>query len=199
MIDHLQSLRSDYYTDLINSHRDASSKMFKTVGKVLHTKPVTNSNQFPSHSPMKDLAEKFMHFFDARVNAIHQELMLKYDDNTFIISDDSNITCNFDAFKCLYGYTTSLEKTIVWKSCDLDPLPGSLLRAFRSELGTILTQIVNQSLQSAVVPEQLKVAMVKPLLKNPSLDHREFKNFRPISNLQFLGKIIEKVVADQLI
>ena len=68
-----------------------------------------------------------------------------------------------------------------------------------SELGPILTQIVNQSLQSAVVPEQLKVAMVKPLLKKPSLDHREFKNFRPISNLQFLAKIIEKVVADQLI
>ena len=41
--------------------------------------------------------------------------------------------------------------------------------------------------------------MVKPLLKKPSLDHREFKNFRPISNLQFLGKIIENVVADQLI
>ena len=85
------------------------------------------------------------------------------------------------------------------KSCELDPLPGSLLCACLSELGPILTQIINQSLQFAVVPEQLKVAMVKPLLKKPSLDHREFKNFRPISNLQFLGEIIEKVVADQLI
>ena len=62
-----------------------------------------------------------------------------------------------------------------------------------------ISQIVNQSLQFAVVPEQLKVAMVKPLLKKPSLDYREFKNFRPIYNLQFLGKIIEKFVADQLI
>ena len=200
MTDHLQSLRSDYYTDLINSHRDASSKMFKTVGKVLHTKPVTNSSQFPSHSPMKDLAEKFMHFFDAKVNAIHQELMLKYDDNTFIISDDSKITCNFDAFKSVSMDTLLvLKRPSSGKLCDLDPLPGSLLRAFLSELGAILPQIVNQSLQSAVVPGQLKVAMVKQLLKKPSLDHREFKNFRPISNLQFLGKIIEKVVADQLI
>ena len=60
--------------------------MFKTVGKLLHAKPVTNGIQIPSHSPMIDLAEKFMPFFDAKVNAIHQELMLKYDDNTFIIS-----------------------------------------------------------------------------------------------------------------
>ena len=149
---------------------------------------------------MKDLAEKFMHFFDAKVNAIHQELMLKYDDNTFIISDDSNITCNFDPFKSVSMDTLLvLKRPSSAKSCDLDPLPGSLLRAFLSELGAILPQIVNQSLQSAVVPGQLKVVMVKQLLKKPSLDHREFKNFRPISNLQFLGKIIEKVVADQLI
>ena len=113
--DLLQSSRSDYYTDLINSHRDDSRKMFKTVGKLLHTKPLTNSSPFPSYSPMKDLAEKFIHLFDAKVNAIHEELMLKYDDNTFIISDDSNITCKFEAFKSLYGYTTSLDKTIVWK------------------------------------------------------------------------------------
>ena len=85
------------------------------------------------------------------------------------------------------------------KSCDLYPLPGSLPRACLSELGPILTQIVNQSLQSAVVSEQLKVAMVKHLMKKPSLDHREFKKIRVISNLQFLGKIMEKVVADKVI
>ncbi|XP_068675378.1 uncharacterized protein [Montipora foliosa] len=194
------SRRSDYYTDLINSKRDDSRKMFRTVGKLLHTKPVTNSSQFPSHSSMKDLAEKFMHFFDAKVNAIHQELMLKYDDNTFIISDDNNITCKFEAFISVSLDTLlALIRPSSGKSCDLDPLPGSLLRACLSELGPILTQIVNQSLQSAVVLEQLKVAMVKPLLKKPSLIIANFKNFRPISNLQFLAKIIEKVVADQLI
>ena len=172
----------------------------RTVGKLLHTKPVTNSSQFPSHSSMKDLAEKFMHFFDAKVNAIHQGLRLKYDDNTFIVSDDSNTTCKFEAFKSVSMATLlALIRPSSGESCHLDPLPGSLLRACLSELGPILSQIVNQSLQSAVVAEQLKVAMEKPLLKKPSLNYREFKNFRPISNLQFLGKIIEKVVAGQLI
>ena len=47
---------------------------------------------------MKDLSEKVMHFFDAKVNAFHQDLRLKYDDNTSIISDDGNITCKFEAF-----------------------------------------------------------------------------------------------------
>ena len=41
--------------------------------------------------------------------------------------------------------------------------------------------------------------MINPLLKKPALDTDEFKNFRPISNLRFLSKITEKVVATQSI
>ena len=59
---------------------------------MLRTKPVTNSSQFPSHSSTKDLAEKFIHFFDAKFKAIHQELIVKYDDGSLNISNDSNIT-----------------------------------------------------------------------------------------------------------
>ena len=38
-----------------------------------------------------------------------------------------------------------------------------------------------------------------PLLKRPSLDSNDFKNYRPISNLRFISKTIEKCVAKQLI
>ena len=59
----------------------------------------------------------------------------------------------------------ALIRPLSGKSHNLDPLPGSFLRLLcLSELGPILTEIVNQSLQSAVVPEQLKVAMVKAFL-----------------------------------
>ena len=43
------------------------------------------------------------------------------------------------------------------------------------------------------------MASVKPLLKKQSLRSDEFKNFRPISNLGFLSKVVEKYVAKQLI
>ena len=49
------------------------------------------------------------------------------------------------------------------------------------------------------MPTELKQAVIHPLLKKPSLDYQEFKNFRPISNLTFLSKVIEKVVALQLV
>ena len=57
--------------------------------------------------------------------------------------------------------------------------------------------MVNISLQSAVVPQSLKVASLQPCLKKASLDPDEFNSFRLISNLKFISKSIEKVVADQ--
>jgi hypothetical protein len=39
---------------------------------------------------------------------------------------------------------------------------------------------------------------VKPLLKKPSLDPNHLKNYRPVSNLSFMSKVLEKVVLRQL-
>ncbi len=44
----------------------------------------------------------------------------------------------------------------------------------------------------------VKTAVVKPLLKKCNLDNTMLSNYRPISNLPFIGKIIEKVVFNQL-
>ena len=52
---------------------------------------------------------------------------------------------------------------------------------------------------SGMLPTDLKVASVKPLLKKQSLSSDEFKNFRPISKSSILAKVVEKCVAKQLI
>ncbi len=45
---------------------------------------------------------------------------------------------------------------------------------------------------------ELKSAIIHPLIKKPSLDPEILKNFRPVSNLSFISKVIEKVVAARL-
>ena len=50
-----------------------------------------------------------------------------------------------------------------------------------------------------VVPTTLKHANVVPVLKKPSLDKDLMKNYRPVSNLTYLSKILEKVVAKRLL
>ena len=80
----------------------------------------------------------------------------------------------------------------------LDPIPTSLIKECLSDLLPLITRIVNSSLCSGVVPPQFKQAVVTPMLKKPGLDPNDLKNFRPVSNLPFISKILEKVVLTQL-
>ena len=51
------------------------------------------------------------------------------------------------------------------KSCDLDPIPASLLLDCLDEIVPTVTDIINTSLQTGVVPQSFKHALVNPLLK----------------------------------
>ena len=57
---------------------------------------------------------------------------------------------------------------------------------------------MNLSLQSAKVPDSMKEAFVTPLLKKDDLDPEVLKNYRPVSNLSFLSKVLERVVVARL-
>ena len=84
------------------------------------------------------------------------------------------------------------------KSCELDPIPTTLLYENLDILLPTVTNI-NTSLTTGFVPRDLKTPVVKPLLKKPSLDKNLLKNYRPISNLPFLSKIREKVVLHKIL
>ena len=60
-------------------------------------------------------------------------------------------------------------------TCPLDPFPTSILIDSDVWLDW-LVHIVNMSLSTGIFPEPLKTAIVKPLLKKPTLDCTSFKN-----------------------
>ncbi|TWW53919.1 putative RNA-directed DNA polymerase from transposon X-element, partial [Takifugu flavidus] len=66
-------------------------------------------------------------------------------------------------------------------------------------IGSSILDQINGSLVSGYVPRSYKVAVIKPLLKKPSLDPDVLANYRPISNLPFISKVLEKVVVTQLL
>ena len=63
----------------------------------------------------------------------------------------------------------------------------------------VITRFVNTSLLDGIVSDQLKTSCVAPILKKPKLDHEELKNYRPISNLKFLSKLLERIAASQIL
>ena len=59
--------------------------------------------------------------------------------------------------------------------------------------------IVNKSLSCGVVPQCFKHALAKPLLKKANLDPNCLTNYRPVSNLPFLSKVLERIVLKQFL
>ena len=65
-------------------------------------------------------------------------------------------------------------------------------------LAPLIMVIVNLSLSTGKMPDDYKNAVLIPLLNKIALDQDIFNNFRPISNLVYISKLIEKVVASRL-
>ena len=51
---------------------------------------------------------------------------------------------------------------------------------------------MNTSLSTGVIPDALKIAAVTPTLKKYNADFTKYESFRPISNLKFVSKLVEK-------
>ena len=83
------------------------------------------------------------------------------------------------------------------KSCELDPIPSQLLKTNSREIEPAITEILNLLLKTGEFCEELKQALLHPLLKKHGLE-LAFPNYRPVSNLPYLCKIIEQAVCNQI-
>ena len=84
------------------------------------------------------------------------------------------------------------------KQCGLDPCPTFLVKSCADILAQTFSSIINFSLSDGSFPSGFKSAVVTPSLKKASLSRNELKNYRPVSGLNFVSKLIEKVVAKQV-
>ena len=83
------------------------------------------------------------------------------------------------------------------KSCALDPLPACLVSGCIDVLLPSITKMIYLSLTFGHFPAEWKMALVLPLLKKRGLDPI-LKNYRPMSNLQFVSKLVERSVFNQV-
>ena len=108
-------------------------------------------------------------------------------------SEEQSVACSLSSFPPVSE--DDVRKMILKsspKSCEFYPMPTSLLLECIDEVVPAVTHVVNESFLSGMFPSMFKTAIVKPLLKKPSLDQDDLKNYRPVSNLSVLSKVAEK-------
>ena len=174
--------------------------LFKTVNKLLQKQKV---QQYPSCFPdSTSLADAFNNFFISKIDKIHNALTERAPENDFSSPRTTDRPlCDVQSQNFQQVTLDMVKKFAVktlTKSCELDPFPASVLKTFFPIILPTLTSIINMSLKNGVMPHALKVAVLKPLLKKQDADFEQLQNFRPISNLAFVSKLIEKAVASQL-
>ena len=146
------------------------------------------------HTSDAQLGSNFSDFFTAKVSMIRDSLCPE-DTSYLTTPSDDGVHVTLDTFvPTTNEETIGIIKSSPDKSCKLDPIPTWLLKSCAHELAPLIVAIVNRSFETYQVPAELKHAHIKPRLKKPSLDPELLSNYRPVSNLPFISKIMEKVV-----
>ena len=147
-------------------------------------------NPLPNSDSDKNLADNFASFFIDKIRDIRDQLneYPKYD----LRADAKAISMPLSKFSQMSAEDIiSIVGSVVNKSCELDVVPTTFFKVILPHIIDTLVKIINASLEQGVFAEKWKVAIVRPLLKKLGLDLK-FENYRPVSNLCFLSKVLER-------
>ena len=172
--------------------------VFQIANKLLHR------SETPPLPPMDDkklLADQFNEFFVMKVDRIMDSLSASDTNSTNdnYIEEDFLTSLRLTNFRpiTLQG-TIDLIKSATPKCCELDPIQTSIILKHVETIAPTIQKIINLSIPMGIMPGNLKEAILRPLLKKLNLDPQQLKNFRPVSNLSYVSKLVKCAVCNQL-
>ena len=177
-------------------------ELFKIVKTLLCLKKQT---VLPEYCDPTILASRFNQFFVDKIEHIRAEFPLleqSLPSYSFGTMDSILPACTTIIENFTLVTTEELSKIISCMNkttCASDPFPTRLLISYLPIIIDVILYIVNLCITTNVFPLPCKSSIVTPLIKKPGLDAEILKNYRPVSNLSFLSKVIEKVIASRII
>src|SRR6218665_2836050 len=90
-----------------------------------------------------------------------------------------------------------LKKLKTDKSPRIDELHPKFLHEGREEIGEVLAQIFNKSMQTGDVPQEWRDALIVPLFKKGN--RSDPGNYRPVSLTSVVCKVMERIVKDNVV
>ena len=149
--------------------------------------------QWPEHTSNEELAEEFATHFQGKIDKIRD-----------LLKDKPQYTPTTEEVPELRQFAPLTEKQVSdvitclkSKSCELDTIPTSILKLMQPKVTPLITKIINQSLGDGCFCKEWKTAVVRPLIKKLGLA-LIFPNYRPVSNLTFISKVIEQCMLLQI-
>ena len=198
MKEFIAKAKAKYYQDAIIECSDSKS-LFRVMDHLLKRK---SEPKLPSFTSAEDLSNRFANYFSDKITNIRTVRLEKQKQDDYDYEPPSVNTPDLIRLDTFCPVTVEeICKTIMCcptTSCVLDPLPTQLLKTNVDILSPVITRIVNLSLTTGKFSSPQKSAIITSLLKKASLDPESLTNYRPVSNLTFVSKLLERMVAKQL-
>ena len=198
----MRKAKCSFFSDFVEMNSDNQGKLFRAIKSLLKGK---DKITFPRHDEVVLVNELGKHFAK-KILDIHSGIdngtsLADNDDGGFKCDDYIEYSVNipsFEAFEPLsendvYNLIMNSKK----KSSYFDPVPTDLLMKCLDVLLPMITKIINTSLDTGCFPNDRKEAIILPILKKAGLES-SFDNLRPISNLAYISKLIERAVYNQI-
>ena len=161
-----------------------------------HTKLIING--LVEGSP-KQLANAMNEFFVKKINTLRNKIPLPTEDPLrFLKQMMSNRTSTFRLDIAHPDEVLAILKSLKnSKATGLDTIDVATVKLLADLILPALTHIINLSLRSSTFPSEWKIAKVIPLLKKG--DPLMPQNYRPVSLLPIMSKVLEKIVFKQVL
>jgi len=187
----VKEARTSFYSNVISQNKSNPRVLFKVLDSLTNPKPCHFTD------PSTDLCESFLNHFVSKVNDIRKSITVPSQTISVNIKPLLNVLTEFIplSFSALSSLLSEMKTT----TCCLDVIPTKFLKDVFNVVGPTILTVLNRSLSEGLVPSCFKHAVVQPLLKKPNLSLSDFNNFRPISKLTFLSKLLEKTVCKQIL
>ena len=190
----LSRIRSNYFSSLIEENKNNPRFLFSTLARL-----TKNHNSIEPIIPSNLCSDDFLKFFQNKITILRDDIHRTLPSVSSVAEESVKTSCFLECFQPVeLSDLNSIISSAKPTTSLLDPIPTKLLKEAVPLINNCILTIINQSLTIGYVPHPFKVAVIKPLIKKPNLDISLLSNYRPISNLPFLSKILEKVVAKQL-
>ncbi len=190
-----------YYKQLIESNIGNSKKLWNLIKDLApETSKVTSTSLKEGDvilSNPQDICDNFNEFFAQIENAATDSLLDSQNRTSDVLAGFINkhvdVNSIFDIPKVTIEFVREeLDKLDDAKSMGLDGISPKLLRLGAAAIAPSITWILNLSITTSTFPDDWKVAKVIPIHKQGCIQER--KNFRPISILPTLSKLLERHV-----
>ena len=194
----IRKSRCDNYQERINEAVGDPKETWKIAKELLHRKKPSAAN---NTSNTKDRCNIIAAFFNDKLEKIKRTILDRLESLCHIdihfhlpstpqfLSELAPVTAE-EVFKIILNLKP--------KTSPLDYLPTKILKSCPGLFAPLIAHLANLSFQSGRFPTKFKSAQVTPLLKKDGLDPSDLLNLRPISNLNTLSKILEKLALARL-